>query len=70
MWNHKLMWRVFKVFVALAVFLFTFNSCDDTNPVAPESEMTLMSMEQDTINPGDLPMPMIVVVHLLEKIGL
>ena len=32
-------------------------SCD-TNPV--EQEMTTMSMEQNTINPGDLPQPMIV----------
>ena len=40
----------------LFILLFLF-SCD-TNPV--EQEMTTMSMEQNTINPGDLPQPMIV----------
>ena len=37
MWNYKLLWRIFKVCVALTVFLLVLNSCDtDSNPVANE----------------------------------
>jgi len=41
----------------LFILLLLF-SCDTNNPV--EQEMTLMLMEQNTINHGDLPQPMIV----------
>tara|TARA_R110002074_G_scaffold50830_1_gene128791 strand:+ start:414 stop:1154 length:741 start_codon:yes stop_codon:yes gene_type:complete len=41
----------------LFILLLLF-SCDTDNPV--EQEMILMSMQQNTINPGELPMPMIV----------
>jgi len=41
----------------LFILLLLF-SCDTNNPV--EQEMITMSMEQNTINPGDLPQPMIV----------
>ena len=44
-----------RLLFILMLFLF---SCDTNNPV--EQEMTTMSMEQNTINPGDLPQPMIV----------
>ena len=60
MWNYKLIWRVFKVIIVLGILLFIFNSCEDSNPLTTESEFTTMSMSQDTINPGDLPWPMIV----------
>ena len=46
-----------KMIRLLFILLLLF-SCDTNNPV--EQEMTTMSMEQDTINPGDLPQPMIV----------
>ena len=35
-------------------------SCDTDSTLTTEPDMTLMSMEQNTINPGDLPWPMIV----------
>jgi len=41
----------------LMLFLF---SCDSDSTLTTEPDMTLMSMEQNTINPGDLPWPMIV----------
>ena len=42
-----------KKLLFILILLF---SCDtDSNPVSTESELTLMSMEQNTINPGDLP---------------
>ena len=44
-----------RLLLILMLFLF---SCDTNNPV--EQEMTTMSMEQNTINPGELPAPMIV----------
>ena len=42
----------------LFILMLFLVSCDTNNPV--EQEMTTMSMEQNTINPGDLPQPMIV----------
>ena len=42
----------------LFILMLFLISCDTNNPV--EQEMTTMSMEQNTINPGDLPQPMIV----------
>ena len=42
----------------LFILMLFLISCDTNNPV--EQEMTTMSMEQNTINPGDLPSPMIV----------
>jgi secreted trypsin-like serine protease len=43
----------------LSLVLILLFSCE-TNPTSTEPEMVLMSMEQHTMNPGDLPMPMIV----------
>ena len=42
----------------LFILILFLVSCDTDNPV--QQEMTTMSMEQNTINPGDLPAPMIV----------
>ena len=58
MWNYKLLWRIFKITVALTVFLLVLNSCDDDSTFTTEPDMTLMSME--ITNHGDLPWPMIV----------
>ena len=38
----------------------TLNSCKDTNPLSNEPETRLLTQEQHTINPGELPQPMIV----------
>ena len=59
-WNYSLIWKIIKMAMALAIFLFVFNSCDNSNPITSEPEMTLMSMEQHSMNPGELPQPMIV----------
>ena len=56
------------MFKLLLILLFLFVSCDDSsNPMANEvpccvfpPDVETMSMEQNTINPGDLPQPMIV----------
>jgi len=46
-----------QLFMILSLLIML--SCDtDTNPI--EQEMTLMSMEQDMPNHGDLPQPFIV----------
>ena len=42
----------------LFILMLFLISCDTNNPV--EQEMITMSMEQNTINPGELPQPMIV----------
>jgi len=68
MWNIKLIKNIFKVFCLLGLILLLCNSCDESsNPVANEvpccvfpPDVETMSMEQNTINPGDLPQPMIV----------
>ena len=60
-WNYPLIWKIVKIVMALLVFLFVFNSCDEDSVLPNQPEMTLMSSESpSTINPGDLPMPMIV----------
>ena len=46
-----------RLLMILMLFLF---SCDTDSTFTTEPDMTLMSMEQNTINPGDLPSPMIV----------
>ena len=42
-WNIPLIWKIFKITIALAIFLFVLNSCDDSNPMS--NEYNLMSME-------------------------
>ena len=67
-WNIPLIWKIFKITMALIVFLFVFNSCDESsNPMANEvpccvtpPDHEVMSMEQHTMLPGELPQPMIV----------
>ena len=44
-----------KLLLILMLFLF---SCEESNPISTEQELTTMSME--TTNVGDLPWPMIV----------
>ena len=48
---------MFRWLIVLLLLLF---SCDTDSTLTTEPDMTLMSMEQNTINPGDLPWPMIV----------
>jgi len=68
MWNINLIKNTIKVVCLLGFILLFCNSCDsDSNPMANEipccvfpPDVETMSMEQDTINPGDLPQPMIV----------
>ena len=48
-----------KILLIILSMLMMF-SCDTDSTLTTEPDMTLMSMEQNTINPGDLPMPMIV----------
>ena len=43
----------------LILILFLFSCDTDSNPVTPDEELLRM-MEQPTINPGNLPWPMIV----------
>ena len=43
-WNYGLIWRIFKITLALIVFLFVLNSCDDSsNPMS--NTYNVMSME-------------------------
>ena len=51
-WNYTLIWRTFKVVVALIVILIAFNSCDDSNPLTTEQDMIPMSTEQHSMAPG------------------
>ena len=44
----------------LLILILLLFSCDTDSTLTTEPDMTLMSMEQNTINPGDLPWPMIV----------
>ena len=68
MWNIKLITRTFKVICLLGLVLMVMNSCDDSyNPMTNEEPCCVtppyhevMSMEQHTITPGELPRPMIV----------
>jgi secreted trypsin-like serine protease len=48
---------MYRLLLIIILFLF---SCDTDSTLITEPDMTLMSMEQNTINPGDLPWPMIV----------
>ncbi len=68
MWNINLIKNTIKTVCLLGLILLLCNSCDNINPVEsrdipccvspPDAET--MSMEQHTINPGDLPEPFIV----------
>ena len=62
-WNYNLLWKIFKGISLLGLIILLCNSCDN-NPMANEPEMTdpntVMSMEQHTMAPGELPEPFIV----------
>ena len=66
--NTKLIIRIFKVVCLIGLILMLMNSCDDSNPMQMEEPCCVtppyhevMSTEQPpTINPGELPQPMIV----------
>ena len=66
--NTKLITNFIKTICLLGLILLLCNSCDESsNPVANEvpccvfpPDVNTMSMEQNTINPGELPQPMIV----------
>ena len=49
-----------KKLLLIILSMLVMFSCDTDSTLPNEPDMTLMSMEQNTINPGDLPMPMIV----------
>ena len=48
----------FIAFIMLVFMISSLNSCKDANPLATQTESRLM--EQHTMNPGELPQPMIV----------
>ena len=64
--NINLITKIFKVICLIGLILFFTNSCE-SNPMTMEEPCCVnppyhetMSMEQNTINPGELPQPMIV----------
>ena len=61
--NIKLITNTFKVICLLGLILLLCSSCE-SNPLSDELELTdpnmVMSMEQHTMMPGELPQPMIV----------
>ena len=66
-WNYPLIWKTVKILMVLVLILFVFNSCNDSNPMTMEEpccvtppDHEVMSMEQHTMLPGELPQPMIV----------
>ena len=66
--NTKLLVKIFKVICLIGLVLLFCNSCDESsNPMANDvpccvtpPDVELMSMEQHTMMPGELPQPMIV----------
>ena len=65
--NTKLITRIFKVVCLIGLILMLMNSCNDSNPMTMEEPCCVtppyhevMSMEQHTMEPGELPQPMIV----------
>ena len=65
--NTKLITRIFKVACLIGLILMLMNSCNDSNPMTMEEPCCVtppyhevMSMEQNTMMPGELPQPMIV----------
>ena len=67
MLNTKLITKIFKVLCLIGLILMVMSSCNDSNPMTMDEPCCVnppyhetMSMEQNTINPGELPQPMIV----------
>ena len=56
--KDKIIKRTIQIISIVVLALFLFNSCQDSNPLATQPELRLM--EQHTMNPGELPQPMIV----------
>jgi len=58
--KNKIIRRMMQViaFIMLVLMISSLNSCKDVNPLATQTESRLM--EQHTMNPGELPQPMIV----------
>ena len=53
-WNIPLIWKIFKITIALAIFLFVLNSCDESNPLS--NEYNIMSMESG-VTEDESPIP-------------
>ncbi len=64
--NVKLITNIFKVLCLIGLIMLVMNSCQDST-LPNEPELRLLSQEQVTINPGELPEPMIVVVIQLTQ---
>ena len=65
--NTKLITRIFKVACLIGLILMLMNSCNESNPMTMEEPCCVtppyhevMSMEQNTMEAGELPQPMIV----------
>jgi len=56
--KDKIIKRTIQIISIVVLALVLFNSCQDSNPLATQPELRLM--EQHTVNPGELPQPMIV----------
>ena len=57
--NIKLITNIFKILCLIGLIILVMNSCQDST-LPNEPELRLLSQEQATINPGELPEPMIV----------
>ena len=60
--RNKIIRRTMQViaFIMLVLVISSLNSCQDSNPLSNDTEPKLLSQEQHTINPSELPQPMIV----------
>jgi len=58
--KDKIIKRTVQIISIVVLALVLFNSCQDSNPLSNDTELKLLSQEQHTINPGELPQPMIV----------
>ena len=63
MWNINLIKNIFKTLCLLGLIILFCNSCDNSNPMAMEEPCCVtppyhevMSMEQHTMEPGELPL--------------
>ena len=67
MLNVKLITKIFRALCLIGLILLVMNSCNDSNPMQMEEPCCItppyhevMSMEQHTMAPGELPQPFIV----------
>ena len=61
----KIVTRIVQIIALIGLILLLFNSCQDST-LPNEPELRLLSQEQSTINPGELPEPMIVGGYQVE----